>query len=40
LKKGKRIAIKGRFVSSTQEVLKIVEEAEVEVPARKTRKPP
>jgi hypothetical protein len=40
LKKGERIALKGRFVSSTQEVLKVVEEAEVEVAARKTRRPP
>ncbi|GAB7336127.1 hypothetical protein MBLNU13_g08914t1 [Cladosporium sp. NU13] len=37
-KTGKRVALKGRFVFSTQEVLKVVEEAEAETAAKKSRK--
>ena len=39
-KKGKRVALKGRFVFSTQEVLDIVKEAEEETAAKKSRKRP
>lgn len=39
-KMGKRVALKGRFVFSTQEVLKMVEEAEAEMAAKKSRKRP
>ena len=38
-KKGKRVALKGKFVFSTQEVLDIVKEAEEETAAKKSRKP-
>lgn len=37
-KKGKRIAIKGKFVSNIQEILELVKEAEVEASKRKTKK--
>jgi hypothetical protein len=37
-KKGKRVAIKGKFVSNTQEMLELVEEAEAEASKRKTKK--
>jgi hypothetical protein len=37
-KKGKRVAIKGKFVFNTKEILKLVEEAENEVSKRKTKK--
>ena len=37
-KKGKRIALKGRFVFSTKEVLQIAKEAEAETAANKSRK--
>lgn len=37
-KSGKRIALKGRFVFSTQEVLEVVQQAEAETAAKKTRK--
>jgi hypothetical protein len=36
-KKGKRVALKGRFVFSTQEVLEMVEEAEAETVAKESR---
>lgn len=39
-KKGKRVALKGRFVLSTEEVLKLVEEAEAETARKQTRKRP
>jgi hypothetical protein len=39
-KKGKRVALKGKFVFSTQEVLDIVKEAEAETAAKKSRKRP
>jgi hypothetical protein len=39
-KKGKRVAVQGKFVFSTQEVLKMVEEAEAETAAKKSRKRP
>jgi len=39
-KTGKRVALKGRFVFSTQEVLKMVEEAEAETAAKQSRKRP
>ena len=38
--KGKRVALKGRFVFSTQEVLEIAEAAEAETAKRRTRKGP
>ena len=37
-KKGKRVAIKGKFVFNTQEILEVVEKAEAEVSRRKTKK--
>jgi hypothetical protein len=37
-KKGKRVAIKGKFVFNTQEILELVEEAEVEASKGKTKK--
>ena len=37
-KKGKRVAISGKFVFNTKEILEIVEEAEVEASKRKTKK--
>jgi hypothetical protein len=37
-KKGKRVAIKGKFVFNTQEMLELVEEAEAEASKRKTKK--
>jgi hypothetical protein len=37
-KKGKRVAIKGKFVFNTQEILRLVEEAEAEALKRKTKK--
>jgi hypothetical protein len=37
-KKGKRVAIKGKFVFNTQEILKLVEEAEAETSKRKLKK--
>jgi hypothetical protein len=37
-KKGKRVAIKGKFVFNTKEILKVVEKAEVEVLKGKLRK--
>jgi hypothetical protein len=37
-KKGKRVAIKGKFVFNTQEILEIVEKAEAEVSKRKIKK--
>jgi hypothetical protein len=36
-RKGKRIAVKGKFVFNTQEILKIVEKAEAEALKRKTK---
>jgi hypothetical protein len=39
-KKGKRVALKGRFVFSTQEVLEMVEEAEAETVGKKSRERP
>jgi peptidoglycan hydrolase CwlO-like protein len=39
-KKGKRVALKGRFVFSTTEVLQIAKEAEEETAAKKGRKRP
>jgi hypothetical protein len=39
-KKGKWVAVQGKFVFSTQEVLKMVEEAEAETAAKKSRKRP
>lgn len=39
-KRGKRVALKGKFVFSTEEVLRIVEEAEAETAAKKARKRP
>lgn len=39
-KKGKRVALKGKFVFTTQEVLDIVKEAEAETAAKKSRKQP
>jgi hypothetical protein len=37
-KKGKRVAIKGKFVFNTQEILEVVEKAEAEVSKRKIKK--
>jgi hypothetical protein len=37
-KKGKRVAIKRKFVFNTQEILEVVEKAEAEVSRRKTKK--
>ena len=37
-KKGKRVAIKGKFVFNTQEILELVEEAEAEALKKKTKK--
>jgi hypothetical protein len=37
-KKGKRVAIKGKFVFNTKEVLELVEEAEAEASKRKSKK--
>jgi hypothetical protein len=37
-KKGKRVAIKGKFVFNTQEILEVVKEAEAEALKRKTKK--
>jgi hypothetical protein len=37
-KKGKRVAIKGKFVFNMQEMLELVEEAEAEASKRKTKK--
>jgi hypothetical protein len=37
-KKGKRVAVKGKFVFNTQEILEVVEKAEAEVSRRKTKK--
>ena len=37
-KKGKRIAIKGRFVFNTKEILKLVKEAEVEASKGKSKR--
>jgi hypothetical protein len=37
-KKGKRVAIKGKFVFNIQEILELVEEAEAEVSKKKIRK--
>jgi hypothetical protein len=37
-KNGKRVAIKGKFVFNTQEILEVVEKAEAEVSKRKTKK--
>jgi hypothetical protein len=37
-KKGKRVAIKRKFVFNTKEVLKLIKEAEVEVSKRKSKK--
>ena len=39
-KKGKRIALKGRFVFSTEEVLEIAQAAEAETAAKKAKKQP
>ena len=39
-KKGKRVALKGKFVFTTQEVLDIVKEAEAETATKKGRKRP
>jgi hypothetical protein len=36
--KGKHIAVKGKFVFNTQEILEIVEKAEAETSKRKTKK--
>ena len=37
-KKGKRVAVKGKFVFNTKEILELVEEAEAEVSKGKSRK--
>jgi hypothetical protein len=37
-KKGKRVAVKGKFVSNTKEILELVEEAEAEASKRKSKK--
>jgi hypothetical protein len=37
-KEGKRVAIKGKFVFNTQEILELIEEAEVEASKGKTKK--
>jgi hypothetical protein len=37
-KKGKRVAIKGKFFFDTKEILELVKEAEAEVSKRKSRK--
>jgi len=37
-KKGKRVAVKGKFVFNTKEILKLVEKAEVEVLKGKSKK--
>jgi hypothetical protein len=37
-KTGKRITIKGKFVFNTQEILKVVEKAEVEAAKKKAKK--
>jgi hypothetical protein len=37
-KKGKRVAIKGKFVFNTQEILGLVKEAEAEALKRNTKK--
>ena len=37
-KKGKRVAIKGKFVFNTKEILEVVKKAEVEVSKGKSRK--
>jgi hypothetical protein len=37
-KEGKRVAIKGKFVFNTKEILELVEEAEVEASKRKSKK--
>jgi hypothetical protein len=37
-RKGKRVAVKGKFVFNTQEILEIVEKAEAEASKRKTKK--
>jgi hypothetical protein len=37
-KKGKRIAIKGKFVFNTQEILRLIEEVEAEASKRKAKK--
>jgi hypothetical protein len=37
-KNGKHVAIKGKFVFNTQEILEVVKKAEVEVSKRKTKK--
>jgi hypothetical protein len=37
-KKGKRVAIKGKFVFNTQEILELVEEAEAEASKKKTKR--
>jgi signal recognition particle subunit SEC65 len=39
-KTGKRVALKGKFVFSTQEVHKLVEEAEAETARKQSRKQP
>lgn len=39
-KKGKRFALKGRYVFTTEEVLKVVEGAEAETAKKQTRKQP
>ena len=39
-KKGKRVALKGRFVFTTEEVLQIAREAEEETAAKKGRRRP
>ncbi|KAM0713368.1 hypothetical protein Q7P35_000821 [Cladosporium inversicolor] len=37
-KKGKRVAVKGKFVFNTKEILELVEEAEAEASKRKSKK--
>jgi hypothetical protein len=37
-KKGKRVAVKGKFVFNTREILELVEEAEVEASKGKSKK--
>ena len=39
-KKGKRIAVEGKFVFTTEEVLQLVKEAEAETATKKARKQP
>jgi hypothetical protein len=38
VKKGKRVAVKGKFVFNTKEILELVEEAEAEASKGKSKK--